>query len=74
MEKVYYVGLDIHKKTIAYCIKVEDGTIFKRGEIASERKALGRWLMELPKPWKGAMEATLFRGWIYDFLNRTHLS
>ena len=68
MEKVYYVGLDIHKKTIAYCIKVEDGTIFRRGEIVSERNALRRWLMELPKPWKGAMEATLFTGWIYDFL------
>ena len=68
MEKVYYVGLDIHKKTIAYCIKVEDGTIFRRGEIASERKALMLWLTRLPKPWKGAMEATLFSGWIYDFL------
>ena len=68
MGKVYYVGLDIHKKTIAYCIKLEDGTIFRQGEIAAERKALRGWLTELPKLWKGAMEATIFSGWIYDFL------
>ena len=68
MERVYYIGLDIHKKTISYCIKLQNGEIVKRGEIASERKALRQWLTDIPGPWKGAMEATMFTGWIYDFL------
>ena len=25
MKAIYYIGLDIHKKTIAYCIKTIDG-------------------------------------------------
>lgn len=68
MEKVYYVGLDIHKKTISYCIKLQDGGIFGQGMVAAERGALRRWISKLPDPWKGAMEATIFSGWIYDFL------
>jgi len=68
MERVYYVGLDVHKKKIAYCVKLVDGTLFCRGEVAAERKALGQWVKGLPGPWKGAMEATLFTGWIYDFM------
>ena len=68
MERVYYIGLDIHKKTISYCIKLQDGAIVRRGEIASERNSLRQWLTEIPRPWKGAMEATMFTGWVYDFL------
>ena len=55
MERVYYVGLDIHKKTISYCTKLQDGKIVQHGEIAAERKALYQWISELPGPWKGAM-------------------
>ena len=68
MEKVYYIGLDIHKKTISYCIKLQDGTKVRQGVMAAERKALGQWLAEIPGHWKGAMEATMFTGWVYDFL------
>lgn len=68
MEKLYYIGLDIHKKTIAYCIKRQDGTVFRQGEVSADRKSLRKWLSELPVPWKGAMEATIFTGWVYDFL------
>jgi transposase len=68
MEKVYYIGLDIHKKIISYCIKLQDGTIYRQGVVISERKALQQWLSDLPGAWKGAMEATMFSGWIYDFL------
>lgn len=68
MKRVYYIGLDIHKKTISYCIKIEDGTKVKEGEIVADRSSLRQWLSELPGPWKGAMEATLFTGWVYDFL------
>lgn len=68
MERSYYIGLDIHKKTISYCVKKVDGTIVQQGKIAAERQALLQWVADLPGPWQGAMEATMFTGWIYDFL------
>ena len=68
MNAIYYIGLDIHKKVIAYCIKRIDGTLVRQGIVSAERNALQTWLGELPGPWYGAMEATLFTGWVYDFL------
>lgn len=68
MEEVYYVGLDVHKKMIAYCIKEKDGTVLGQGQVAATRGALRQWLSDMPGLWKGAMEATLFTGWVYDFL------
>ena len=68
MERLYYIGLDIHKKTIAYCVKEIDGTVIHHGEVRAERKALSKWLGDLPGAWMGAMEATLFTGWVYDYL------
>jgi transposase len=68
MNAIYYIGLDIHKKTIAYCIKRIDGVLVQQGTVAAERKALSKWMAELPGPWCGAMEATIFTGWVYDFL------
>ncbi len=68
MESIYYIGLDVHKKTIAYCIKTVSGRTMGQGTVSAERKVLRQWLAELPSPWMGAMEATLFTGWIYDFL------
>ena len=68
MSALYYIGLDIHKKTIAYCIKRIDGLLVRQGTVAADRTALKKWLTELPGPWLGAMEATLFTGWVYDFL------
>jgi len=68
MNTIYYIGLDIHKKTITYCIKRIDGFLVQQGTVLAERKALSKWLHELPGPWCGAMEATIFTGWVYDFL------
>jgi transposase len=68
MESIYYIGLDVHKKTIAYCIKTFSGKMVGQGVVVAERRALRQWLAELPGPWMGALEATLFTGWIYDFL------
>jgi transposase len=68
MESIHYIGLDVHKKTISYCIKTVNGKVVRQGNISTERKALRHWLTELPSPWMGALEATIFTGWIYDFL------
>jgi len=68
MDRLYYIGLDIHKKTISYCVKRADGLLVSQGSVNAERKALCMWLATLPGPWMGAMEATMFTGWVYDFL------
>jgi len=68
MESIYYIGLDIHKKTIAYCVKRSDGVLIRQGTVFAERKALLEWISGLPGSWIGAMEATMFTGWVYDFL------
>jgi len=68
MNTIYYIGLDIHKKTISYCIKKIDGALVQQGTVFAERKALLQWMQGLPGPWCGALEATIFTGWVYDFL------
>lgn len=68
MSQYHYIGLDIHKKVIAYCVKAIDGQILKAGKIEATRRSLDEWLKSLPGSWVGAMEATIFTGWIYDYL------
>ena len=63
-----YIGFDIHKKTISFCAKAQDGTILDQGTIPARRNVLLAWAKARPRPWIGAMEATLFTGWIYDLL------
>jgi len=65
---MHYIGFDIHKKTIAFCEKEMDGTIVDQGTIAATRNALSIWSKQRDCSWVGAMEATMFTGWIYDFL------
>ena len=68
MTAIHYIGLDVHKKTISYCIKTAAGEIVEEGVVAAQREALRRWAAARSQPWRGAMEATLFSGWIYDTL------
>lgn len=68
MESVYYIGLDIHKKVIVYCIMTKEGQLVGQGKIGTDRETVKEWVNGLPGPWIGAMKATLFTGWIYDFL------
>lgn len=68
MKAYYYVGLDIHKKTVSYCMKSADGTIVDEGSVLAKRRDLNRWARGIEVPWSGAMEATLFTGWVYDEL------
>jgi transposase len=63
-----YIGFDIHKKTISYCVKQNDGKILEEGVIGATRRKLESWAMERREPWCGAMEATVFTGWVYDTL------
>lgn len=65
---MHYIGLDVHKQSVAYCIKTADGTRVDRGTLEATRAVLERWAAALPKPWQAAMEATPFSGWIHDAL------
>jgi transposase len=65
---MYYIGLDLHKKTISYCIKDISGKVFGEGTIEATRQSLNEWMKQLPGPWMAAMEATIFTGWVYDHL------
>jgi transposase len=68
MEPMYYIGLDVHKQKISYCIKDSGGKIYAEGWIPATRHDLDCWMKNLPQPWSAAMEATMFSGWIYDHL------
>jgi len=65
---MYYIGLDVHKKTISYCVKDAAGRVHMEGKVGSTRQQLDGWLRTLPQPRTIAMEATIFTGWIYDHL------
>lgn len=66
----YFVGLDVHKQVIAYCVKTREGTIVTEGKIPATRAALDEWAKTVPGPWHGGMEATMFSHWIYHHLKR----
>jgi transposase len=68
MNNIHFVGFDVHKKTISYCVKTAAGEIVEEGTIAAQRNVLRNWAAARGHPWRGAMEATLFSGWIYDTL------
>jgi transposase len=67
-DDMYYIGLDVHKKTISFCVKDAAGHVQQEGKIGSTRSELDCWLKTLPQPRTIAMEATIFTGWIYDHL------
>ena len=68
MNVIEYIGLDVHKKTISYCVKTAAGQIVEEGRLEATRAALRSWAERRQVPWHGAMEATLFSAWIYDTL------
>ena len=41
METMYYIGLDVHKKTISYCVKDGSGRIYSEGSIPATRLSSG---------------------------------
>ena len=68
MSITHYIGFDVHKKSISYCVKTADGKIAEEGKLRATRQVLREWAQKRQEPWHGAMEATLFSAWIYDTL------
>jgi transposase len=50
MNVVHYIGLDVHRKTISYCIKTAAGQVVKEGIVAAERSVLRGWAATPPQP------------------------
>lgn len=65
---MYYIGLDVRKKMISYCVKNASGQVHQEGKVGATRWELDAWMETLPQPWTVAMEATICTGWIYDHL------
>jgi len=42
MEPMYYIGLDVHKQKISYCVKDSSGKIYAEGWIPATRFDLDR--------------------------------
>src|SRR6266566_5054970 len=68
MNALHYIGFDVHKKAISFCVKTAAGEIVEEGSVLAQREVLRQWASARPQPWQGALEATLFSGWIYDTL------
>jgi len=62
MQPMYYIGLDVHKQKISYCVKDSSGKIYAEGWIPATGFDLDRWMKTLPQPWSAAMEVTIFTG------------
>jgi hypothetical protein len=41
---MYYIGLDVHKRSISYCVKDGGGKIHAEGTIPATRFDLDRWM------------------------------
>ena len=67
-EPYHYIGLDIHKRTIAFCAKRPDGKTVSAGTFGANRDCIQQWAAEQARPWIAGMEATLFTGFVYDVL------
>jgi hypothetical protein len=63
MEPMYYIGLDVHKRKISYCVKGSGGKVYAEGSLPATPMDLDLWMKTLPQPWSAAMEATMFTGW-----------
>jgi hypothetical protein len=47
---MYFIGLDVHKKTISYWVKGADGCVHREGKIGSTWRELDAWVRTLPQP------------------------
>ena len=64
----HFVGLDIHKRSVVFCEKTLTGQTVAHGTIGARKQELIAFAQSRGQPWVGAIEATLFSGWVYDVL------
>jgi hypothetical protein len=59
MQNMYYIALDVHKRTISCCVKDDRGTIHAKGAIPPLVLTWTAGMRTLSRPWTAAMEATM---------------
>jgi len=64
----HFIGLDVHKKSVAFCEMRADGKRIDSGTFSTRQTAIAQWAAQRTQPWIGGMEATLFSGYLYDML------
>jgi transposase len=64
----YYVGLDVHRKSISFCVRRPDGTLSREGKIPAVRDAIRQWAATFDAPWCCGLEATICSHWIHQEL------
>jgi hypothetical protein len=47
MEPMYYIGLDVHKRKISYCVKDASGNLYSQGSLPATRLDLDCWMVML---------------------------
>ena len=62
MRELCYIGLDVHKKSVGFRTRRQDGAIIAQGQVQTTRAALSAWAAAIEHPWVGALETTLFTG------------
>ncbi len=55
MNDHYYIGLDIHKKSITFVIKTKEGELVRQGRLEATHPALTAWAAAIDCPWVGAL-------------------
>lgn len=65
-----YFGFDHHKRWTQAVAVDEEGRIVRERRVLNDRESLTEFLKELPRPWKGVVEAGPSWGWIYDTLSQ----
>jgi transposase len=50
MQPMYYIGVDVHKRTISYFVKDSSGVIHAEGTLPATRLDPDRWVKTLPQP------------------------
>jgi len=68
MNAIHYIGFDVHKKTVSFCVKTVAGLIVEEGTLEAERTVLRRWAAssETSLAWRDGSD--VFSAWIYDTL------
>ena len=46
----HYIGLDVHKKSISYCVKTADGSMVEEGKLRATHLALREWAEKRREP------------------------
>ncbi len=50
MNNLHYIGFDVHKKAISFCVKTAAGEIVEEGSVLAQREVLRRWASAVRNP------------------------